>query len=407
MIKILENKKITNLFLRALTLFLKFILPILIIKELSIADYGVYGIFQSTILIGTFVIGFDFYNYSFREITEENNRSFNFCFQHQLIFHLIGYIILIPIFFFTVSDDLIAANYLWLFIIILVGEHISQELYRLLILVGKTIPATISFFIRAGLWIAPLYFVWSLNLLEKKIEIIFYFWGTAVLISVLFAFFFIKFSFVEKIDWKWMLRGIRISIPFLIGTICYKLIEFSGRYFLKFHHSDEAVGIYTFFTGIASVLFVLVHTVVIIESFPKLLQAKNEGRIKFLSTLKTFNKQVVKYSVIGFLISIIGIYPLLLFLNKEELFDYFTSYLILLLSTVLYCISYIPHFALYAYGKDLKILLVNIIVLCINLVLGFIFIPKYSIIAVAIIQIICFLILFLLKQFLWIKEKNQ
>jgi O-antigen/teichoic acid export membrane protein len=399
-------KKFINLALRIATLGLKFILPIIVIRELSIADYGVYGVFQSTVLIGTFVIGFDFYNYSFRQITKDNNRTFNFCFQHQLIFHLIGYSFLIPIIFFAVSDDLINISHLSIFIFILIGEHISQESYRLLILIGKTIPATVSFFIRSAVWVVPLYLGWSFQVLDKNIENIFYFWGAGVLISVIVAFRYLQFNFVKKIDWKWILRGVRISIPFFIGTICFKLIEFSGRYFLKYYHSDEEVGIYTFFTGIASVLFVLVHTVVIIEMFPKLLEAKNKGKTQFLNTLKIFNKQVVKYSLIGFIISIIGIYPLLLILNKEELFDHFTSYLILLSSTVLYCISHIPHYALYACGKDFKILLVSLIVLCVNLVLSFIFVPKYSIIALAIIQIISFFMLFLVKHIFWIKEKN-
>ena len=67
----LFTNKATNLTLRGITILLKFALSVIVIKELSVADYGVFGLFQSTIVILTFIIGFDFYTFSSREILKK------------------------------------------------------------------------------------------------------------------------------------------------------------------------------------------------------------------------------------------------------------------------------------------------------------------------------------------------
>ena len=68
-----------NLFLRAITIALKFLLSILVIKKLSIEDYGIFGLFQSTIIIMTFIVGFDFFSFSAREMLKDATKEFNFC----------------------------------------------------------------------------------------------------------------------------------------------------------------------------------------------------------------------------------------------------------------------------------------------------------------------------------------
>ena len=145
----LFTNKATNLTLRGITILLKFALSVIVIKELSVADYGVFGLFQSTIVILTFIIGFDFYTFSSREILKKNAKTFSFYFINQLVFHLLGYIFILPFTYFIFKLGIIDLKYASLFIVILISEHLSQELYRILIILNKTVVATMVLFFRS------------------------------------------------------------------------------------------------------------------------------------------------------------------------------------------------------------------------------------------------------------------
>jgi len=99
--KKLFSNQVINIFLRGTTVLLKFVLSVLVIKKLSIEEFGVFGLFQSTIIISTFILGFDFYNFTSREILKENAKTVGYYFTNQLAFHLVVYILIIPLTYFV------------------------------------------------------------------------------------------------------------------------------------------------------------------------------------------------------------------------------------------------------------------------------------------------------------------
>lgn len=399
------STRIFNILLRGLTILLKFALSIIVIKKLSIEDYGVFGLFQSSVVILTFIIGFDFYTFSSREMLKKNEKQFNYYFGNQLAFYLIAYVLVIPLTFFIFNLGIIDSDYATLFILILISEHLSQELYRVLILLNKTVIATLVLFFRSGFWIAALYLFWNQNLLDVKIKSIFILWLFGAVLSVVIGFRFVKIERLRKIDFKWIAVGIKVAFPFFVGTILYKIIEFSGRYFLNFYYAEEEVGVYTFFSGIANILFVFVQTIVIIELYPKLIQSKEIDTKAFFTILNEFKKQIKQYTVVGFVLSIICIYPLLWFLDKTVLFDSILSYIILLLSNLIFCFSFISHYALYTYKKDIDILKATVLSFIFNILLSFILIPTFGILGAALSQLSAFLILLIAKSNFWKKHK--
>src|SRR5690606_19233268 len=161
--KYLISSKFINILLRAVTIGLKFVLSVVVIKMLDIESFGVLGLFQSSIIILTFVIGLDFYSFSSREILKEGAKEFSFYFNNQIVLHLIIYLLFIPICYVLSRMGIMEVKYLNFFYIILISEHMSQELYRILIILKKTTPATIVLFLRSGFWIVILYIVWKYN----------------------------------------------------------------------------------------------------------------------------------------------------------------------------------------------------------------------------------------------------
>ena len=130
-------KEFINVFLRGLTLFLKFSLTILLIRYFSVEDYGLFSLIQSTVIILTFVVGLDYYNFSHREMIRSEFKDFNLHLNQQLLIYFIAYLAVIPLAYFLLST-LRLENYLIL-ILLVIAEHLSQEFYRILINTHKII----------------------------------------------------------------------------------------------------------------------------------------------------------------------------------------------------------------------------------------------------------------------------
>ena len=203
--KKLFSNQVINIFLRGTTVLLKFVLSVLVIKKLSIEEFGVFGLFQSTIIISTFILGFDFYNFTSREILKENAKTVGYYFTNQLAFHLVVYILIIPLTYFVFISGIIHSNYLWLFVLILISEHLSQELYRLLIILNKSVAATTLLFLRSGIWVLFLYFFWTQSILAVNIHSILLLWLLGAISSVLLGFKFVNLNRINKINFKWII----------------------------------------------------------------------------------------------------------------------------------------------------------------------------------------------------------
>tara|TARA_B110000259_G_scaffold110246_1_gene126045 strand:- start:386 stop:613 length:228 start_codon:yes stop_codon:yes gene_type:complete len=72
---------------------------------------------------------------------------------------------------------------------------------------------------------------------------------------------------------------------------------------------------------------------------------------------------------------------------------------------MLYCFSYITHYALYTYKRDIDILKATILGFIFNIVFSFILIPIYGVLGAAIAQFIAFFIMFIIKYYYWRKYK--
>jgi len=400
------SNKIINLFLRTLTIALKFVLSLLLIKSLGVAEYGVFGLFQSTVIIMTFFLGLDFYTFTTRQILKLKSKEFSYYIKHQIIFHALAYVLVLPFSYFLVLWNIIQKEFIYLFIIILVSEHLSQEIYRMLIILKKTVVATTVLFLRSGLWIILTYFLWKNNFIPSTLESLFYLWLVGAALSVAIGFYNLDFKWIKGVDKTYIKKGFMVALPFFMGTILYKLMEFSGRYFLNFYFSSAEVGVFTFFSSIANVMFVFVQTVVIIELYPSLIESKNKSYTHFLAKLKTFKNQTILYSTVGITLSLIGIYPLLLFLDKTILFDSIVSYILLLVSTTFFCFSFIPHYALYTYNLDWKILKATFIGAVCNVVGNLLLIPYLGVLGAAIAQLISFFMFFVIKLYFWKTDKR-
>ena len=107
----------------------------------------------------TYVLGLDFYSFNNREILQENSSESGKKIKNQF-FYSPSLPIVLPLLYVFGLFDFIGEKYIFLFYLILIFDHISIELYRLLVVFSKPIQANMNLFLRTGIWILVLIFAW-------------------------------------------------------------------------------------------------------------------------------------------------------------------------------------------------------------------------------------------------------
>lgn len=382
----------------------KFLLIIYIGKYLSVDELGEYGLFATTITIAIYFLGFDFYTYNTREILakEENERLP--LIRDQFIFHLLVYVIALPLLLTIFTLGIIKTEFIIYFYLILVFEHLSQELYRLYTTLKKPLFANFLLFMRTGLWVYAVISLWYFNIEGMmNLKTVLYGWTVGSFMSIIIGVVYLKKdydfkSLTEKIDWLWIKNGVKVSIPFFIGTLAYKVIEFSDRYMIDYYMTKADVGIYTFFSGIANTINIVVFTLVIMIYYPLLVeQYQNKNMDMFKKTLKVFSIKTITFSIFSALGILLLIGFVLDFMGKVEFQNNIEVLWILIIANIILNISFIPHYVLYVAQQDITIRDATLIGASLNIVLNLMLIKNYGIVGAAISTLLSFLIILLIK----------
>lgn len=403
------------LFLRGSSMGSKFLLVIALSKSLSTSDYGVLSMILTTLTFLMFFLGLDFYNFSHREIIENDSLKIKFL-VNQFWFHLFCYVVYVPIIYLVFVNDIIPLSYIFPFYILLVLEHLGQELFRFFNLFNKPNQANFILLIRTGLWIAIMvvveYFILNRSI---TIERLLYYWICGSFLAILYSIFYVlvnggvNFKDIDwfKIDKKWIEAGIRISLPFFFGTIAYKIIEYSDRYMIDWFLDKSAVGIYSFYANFANIINIVVNTITITLIVPNLLRAINTGeQSEIKKQVSKFFKELWVTTLGVSLIVVFLIFPVLDWQGKPEFEAEIAIYFIVLLANIAFNMSLFYHFLLYAYKKDNAILRPTLYASISNIVLNIILIPKFGIIAASISTLFSFTLILVLKRTFWLKVKR-
>ena len=397
--------KTINLVLRGITLGSKFLLSIYLVKFLSLEANGEYGIFVATISMLTYVLGLDFYSFNNREILQENSSESGKKIKNQFFLFTIVYLIVLPLLYVLGLFDFISEKYVFLFYLILIFDHISIELYRLLVVFSKPIQANMNLFLRTGIWILVLIFAWHNDFEElKNLKSVFNFWMIGSFLSVAYSIFSLSTTGIsipwrEKIETKWILAGLKIATPFFIATLSYKTIQFADRYMVEFYLGTKQTGVYYFFSNISMLIETFVQTTVVMIYSPQLIASLKKDKPFQINIFKTFSKEIVIYSVLAVVSVCAIIYPLLYIVEKTELFLSISVFFVMVTTRFIFNISLIYHFKLYVAKKDRIIMTSTLVAVLFNISLNFILIPYYGLIGGALATLISILIMMGFKLF--------
>lgn len=151
----MKNKKFIHCFsviLRAATLFSKFALVIMLAKLIPGGDVGLYGLLSAAIGYAIFIVGFEFYTYSTREMIAYPREQWGWMLKNQIVLTISVYIMFLPLLYFLYYLGILPVGTEFWFIALLIVEYVSQEINRVLITGRNYLLASIILFLRQGIW---------------------------------------------------------------------------------------------------------------------------------------------------------------------------------------------------------------------------------------------------------------
>lgn len=384
------RENVLTLVLRALTLGSKFVLVLFLARELSIEQLGLYGLFAASVSYGLYIVGLDYYAYTTRELLGQSKDSWASLIRDQVVFYLIIYSLALPFFTLLFTQRLLPWTMLLPFYGLLALEHVSQELYRLLVTMQKPLLANIALFFRLGAWVyGLLIYIWIWDF-SAGLNLLFISWALGGLFSIFIVVGHLRNAIDwttlkgQAVNWARMWVGLRISSRFLLSTLALRALFTLDRYFIEWYVSTEAVGIYTFYASLANGISAFIDAGVVVFQAPLIVKSFKSGdTAAYKQAIQNLQKQIgIILAIIGGL-SVMGIKPLLYLIDKEVLLRDIHIYYWLLLATALWSFSMVPHYQLYANSQDKVIVRSAIQALIVFCVSAFFLVYLYEAVGVA------------------------
>ena len=318
------------------------------------------------------------------------------------------------LFFQLFAFNILSSKFIIWFYVILLFEHLSQEIYRILILLDNTAHADFLVFLRNGIWIFPaILYIHNVEMLQyQKISIILFSWCTGSFLS-----FVLGISWILKkiptnqpllpINWKILKEGLRKSLFFFVGTISFCGITTVDKYLIKIFTNSSEVGVYSFFYMLTIVINTLIEAGIINQTLPNLIRTYHRGDIVVFEALYGKMKKLVFISIFLFFgLSSIFINILIKFLNKNNFLEYKPLYYILELTIAIKIIGLIPHYKLFIMKKDSTIVYSTFISFIFFIITGCVMTPIYGVYGTALSLLLTFTLLLFLKSF-YLRKINK
>lgn len=353
--------RLISISIRGLTLASKFLLIFFLARFLPPVELGIYGLLAATISYSIYFVGFDFYNYTARELLKAGGAGWGWVIKSQGALSLVLYAIFLPLLGLVFVKGFLPFALVGWFFLLLILEHLTQELGRFFVAVSEQVFASFILFFRSGLWaiVITLYMLFEPGV--RSLNFVLGAWALGSFCALLLGVYKLarmKISGWEhEVDWVWILKGLKVASLLLISTLAVRGVFTLDRYWFESLVGLEALGAYVLFMGICMALTSFLDAGVFSFAYPELIsryQARDavgfrRGVRKLLSNtmILVFLFSAISMLLVGGLSSVLGnpVYN-----AQLGIFPW------VLLASVIYSVGMIPHYALYAQGFDRPII---------------------------------------------------
>ncbi|MEZ5528804.1 MAG: hypothetical protein R3E57_02495 [Porticoccaceae bacterium] len=397
-----------SIFLRIGTLGCKFLLIILMAKFLSVNDFGLYGLLTVTVGYSIYLVGFDFYNYTTRELVSLSPEKWGRIFKAQGMLTLILYFLFIPVCsLFFVFGFMPSYLFVW-FVGLLVVEHVCQEITRILISASFHVAASAVIFLRTGAWALVCSLLMILFPGLRVLELVLGGWivgGVMACALGVVCLSGLKISgWSDRVDMEIIKFGIKVSLPLLISTLAMRAIFTVDRYLIDAYGNSETLAAYVLFAGVATTLMSLLDAAVYFPSYPKLIKFHSERGVKeFMNIFRRMLVLATFIAVAFMAFNVFAIEYVLKWLGKAIYLERLEMFYWVLAGMVIYSLSMVPHYGLYAKKLDEKIIFCHCFSLIIFILSGVIFVDKGGASSIPMALCITFSFMLVCKSFFFAK----
>lgn len=354
--------ELTNVGLRAATMASRFVLLFFLARLLPPADVGRYGLVVVTVAYSVMLVGLDFYTFSTRELLGVDRGSWIYMLRDQAVLHVLVYVVVLPLGLLLFVLGVLPWALAGWFYVLLISEHVGKELYRLLIVAGRPVLATIVLFLQRGLWALVLPLLMLVFEALRTLDAVFVAWAVSSIAAIglsLWGLGGLDWRAARReVDWGWIRKGLGVAAIFLLGTLFQRAIFTLDRYILESAGGLDLVGVYTFFMGIAMAAMAFLDAGVFAFLYPRLVSAFQSGKItEFRTGMRALTIRTVLATIALVAGAAVLVFPVLSLLDRPLYTSNISVFWLLLGAVTLYALGMIPHFGLYAMGRDRVILL--------------------------------------------------
>ncbi|WP_374028788.1 lipopolysaccharide biosynthesis protein [Bdellovibrio bacteriovorus] len=358
--------RVLNVALRGVTLLCKFLLVFFLAKFLPPDEVGLYGLLVGSIGYAIYLVGFEFYTFSTREIIRSGPDQCAVILKNQLFFTVVMYLISLPVlgllFFFRLLPIGLAG---WFFVLLLL-EHFAQEFNRIFVAIGRQLLASGVLFLRSGLWVVIALVFTYMDPSFRTLSFILLLWvcgGTlACLVSIYFLLKINSRGWSNPVDKRWVRRGVVVAVPFLISALAIRGTYTLDRFWLEYLVNLKVVGVYVLFAGICNALVSVVDSGFFVFAYPELIKAHDAGNSEaFRKLILRLGGQVLLFCVLFGVVAGALLGPLLRLLGRPIYVEMAWMFPLVLVGAGLSCVGSVAQYGLYAQGKDRQIVFANVL----------------------------------------------
>lgn len=358
-------RPLVNISLRALTLVSKFLLVFVLAKFLPPADVGVYGLIAAAVGYGIYLIGLEFYVFANREIIGISKDKVISRVRDQGVLYIAVYVAASPLFFLVESGGWIPQGYILWLVLLLLLEHVAQELNRILITQGEQVLASIVLFIRSGAWGLVSICLMTLAPASRSVYTVFAAWAIGGICACLLGLSrlakYDRRGLNDPVDWAWIRSGLRVALPFLVASLALKAIFTFDRYFVESAGGLEVLGAYVVFVGMAMAVISFLDAGVFDFAYPRLVALAKAGDDEgFRQAMRNLSVKTVAFVTVLVVCCYLVAQPVVGWIGRPIYAERIEFLQWLLLAVLIASLSYIPHLGLYARRKDAPIIFAQV-----------------------------------------------
>ncbi len=394
-----------------MTLAIKFCFMIYAAKIMSAQDFTAFGLYLVMVGYGILIIGFEFHTYFNREIATCSASDKIKLIERVYSFYIYVYIFIVIIGFFVSIISNYSLYKVFPIVLLLIAEHVSQEMSRMLIVNSMQNKATFLIFIRGASWCllaAPLLYIEP----QYSLFIILMLWLAGSILSVFVGVYYMKELHIKprlvKLDLSWIKFGFKVSALMFLVSVTTQFFFVFDRLLINMGPDPALSAAYVLYiTSALSIISLIDSAVVDFYKRPLFLSLEDGDSKKFKNILDSFKQEVIKVSIALCVFLIIGMHVVIQLLDRVEYSENIIILYVAVIAIYFFMLSTTPNMILYLLKKESFIFMTHFVGGLAFVVFGYMGTIYMSQLVVPVALLIVMMAMYLFKNFIANKILTQ